>query len=80
MSKVSRAIVIEQIRACFAEEGVLFHEGMLAKAVMELGVDSMTYAILVARLERETNLDPFTQNSDLPYPETLEDFVQAYVD
>jgi hypothetical protein len=79
MAKISREQVIDQIRLCFADEGVTFEESMLSAGVMDLGVDSMTYAILVARLERETGFDPFTQNATLPYPETLEDFVQAYV-
>ena len=79
MARIFREQVIEQIRLCFADEGVTFEDSMLSAGVMDLGVDSMTYAILVARLERETGSDPFTQNSTLPYPETLEDFVQAYV-
>ncbi len=78
MLRVSRDLIISEITAVFAEDGVKFSHDMLAKRVMELGVDSMTYAILVARLERLTGVDPFTANSDLAYPETLEDFVQAY--
>lgn len=78
MTRISRDLIISEITAVFAEDGVAFNTEMLEKRVMELGVDSMTYAILVARLERLTGLDPFTANSDLAYPETLEDFVKSY--
>ncbi len=77
--RVSRDLIISEITAVFAEDGVDYSPDMLSKKVMELGVDSMTYAILVARLERLTGLDPFTAKSEAPYPETLEDFVQSYV-
>jgi acyl carrier protein len=74
-----RAQVIEEIREAFALEGVTYEEEMLGKNVMQLGVDSLTYAVLVARLQLKLDRDPFTENPNLGYPDLLDDFVNAYV-
>lgn len=74
----NREAVIDQISQVFLEEGVRYSHDMLKMGVMDVGVDSMTYAILVARLESSLGFDPFTERPNLPYPTTLEDFVDAY--
>jgi len=42
------------------------------------GLDSLSFAILVARLEDELGVDPFTASTDTHYPITLGDFVKFY--
>lgn len=42
------------------------------------GLDSLCFAILVARLERSLNLDPFTSDEDDQFPQTFGDFIQLY--
>jgi acyl carrier protein len=71
--------VILEIISVFKEEGIEFDREMLEKPVLELGVDSLTYAILVTRLQNVTGRDPYTENPHLPYPRLLADFVQAYL-
>ncbi|MDN5001405.1 acyl carrier protein [Bradyrhizobium sp. GCM10027634] len=44
----------------------------------ETGFDSLAFAILVARLEDELNVDPFTAAEDATFPSTLGEFVRAY--
>ena len=44
----------------------------------ETGFDSLAFAILVARLEDELGIDPFTMSEDGAYPSTLGDFFRAY--
>ena len=44
----------------------------------ETGFDSLAFAILVARLEDETGVDPFTISEDAAFPATVGDFVRAY--
>lgn len=44
----------------------------------ETGFDSLAFAILVARLEDELGIDPFTISEDLAFPHTVGDFVRAY--
>ena len=78
MKSNNREIVIQEISDVFWEEGVTFHSSMLGEPTMSLGVDSLAYAILVARLEQKLGIDPFTSNPDAGYPETLGDFVAAY--
>ena len=42
------------------------------------GLDSLCFAILVARLEDTLGVDPFTASDDVGFPVTLGDFVRAY--
>jgi acyl carrier protein len=44
----------------------------------ETGFDSLAFAILVARLEDELGIDPFTIAEDAEFPQTVGDFVRAY--
>ncbi|WP_024506109.1 acyl carrier protein [Bradyrhizobium sp. ARR65] len=44
----------------------------------ETGFDSLAFAILVARLEDELGVDPFTLAEDAAFPLTIGDFVRAY--
>jgi acyl carrier protein len=44
----------------------------------ETGFDSLAFAILVARLEDDLGIDPFTISEDAAFPLTVGDFVRAY--
>jgi len=44
----------------------------------ETGFDSLAFAILVARLEDELGIDPFTISEDASFPLTIGDFIRAY--
>jgi len=44
----------------------------------ETGFDSLAFAILVARLEDDLAIDPFTISEDAAFPLTVGDFVRAY--
>ena len=44
----------------------------------ETGFDSLAFAILVARLEDDLGIDPFTISVDATFPLTVGDFVRAY--
>jgi len=46
--------------------------------LLESGLDSLCFAILVARLEDELGCDPFTASDDIQFPVTLGDFVRLY--
>ena len=46
--------------------------------LLDSGLDSLCFAILVARLEDSLGADPFTASDDVTFPVTLGDFVQAY--
>ena len=42
------------------------------------GLNSLCIAIIVARLEDELGLDPFTASENVEFPITLRDFITAY--
>jgi acyl carrier protein len=44
----------------------------------ETGFDSLGFAILVARLEDDLGVDPFTISEDATFPLTVGDFIGAY--
>ncbi len=46
--------------------------------LLDSGLDSLCFAILVARLEDKIGFDPFTVSDDVEFPVTLGDFVRAY--
>lgn len=46
--------------------------------LLESGLDSLGFAILVARLEEELGRDPFTETDNVIYPRTLGEFVAIY--
>jgi acyl carrier protein len=45
----------------------------------ETGFDSLAFAILVARLEDDLGVDPFSLAEDAAFPSTIGEFVRAYV-
>ena len=51
------------------------HDGTV---LLESGLDSLGFAILVARLEEELGRDPFTEMEDVIYPRTLGEFIAIY--
>lgn len=46
--------------------------------LLETGFDSMAFAVLVARLDDELGLDPFTTSATADYPRTFGEFVRFY--
>ncbi|HMG80145.1 MAG TPA: acyl carrier protein [Xanthobacteraceae bacterium] len=46
--------------------------------LLDSGLDSLGFAVLVARLEDTLGIDPFTAAEDAMFPLTLGDFVKVY--
>jgi acyl carrier protein len=46
--------------------------------LLDSGLDSLGFAVLVARLEDTLGIDPFTVAEDAMFPLTLGDFVKVY--
>jgi len=46
--------------------------------LLDSGLDSLGFAILVARLEEDLSLDPFSSMTNAIYPRTLKEFVTIY--
>ena len=48
------------------------------RPLMESGLDSLAFAIVVARLEDSLGIDPFSASEDNQFPVTFGDFIQMY--
>ena len=46
--------------------------------LLDSGLDSLCFAIIVARLEDELGSDPFTASEDVYFPVTLGNFIRLY--
>jgi acyl carrier protein len=46
--------------------------------LVELGLDSLSFALIVARLEDALGIDPFSAADTLEFPVTFGDFVRLY--
>jgi acyl carrier protein len=46
--------------------------------LLNTGLDSLCFAVLVARLEDRLGVDPFSMSDDISFPVTLGDFVRVY--
>lgn len=44
----------------------------------DTGFDSLAFAILVARLEDDLGIDPFTIAEDAAFPSTVGEFIRVY--
>jgi acyl carrier protein len=47
-------------------------------SLLDSGLDSLCFAIIVARLEDELGVDPFTTSDEVYFPVTFGDFVRLY--
>jgi hypothetical protein len=45
---------------------------------MNTGLDSLCFAVLVARLEDRLGVNPFSSSDNISFPVTLGDFVRVY--
>ena len=74
----TRSVIISQLELVAKE-----HQLSLAPLSDELpllssGLDSLAFAVVVARLEDRLGVDPFSSDENLELPVTLGDFIGAY--
>lgn len=46
--------------------------------LLDTGLDSLCFAIIVARLEDRFGLDPFSAEEEVDFPVTVGDFIRLY--
>jgi acyl carrier protein len=46
--------------------------------LLDTGLDSLCFAIIVARLEDQLGFDPFSSDDEIDFPVTVGDFVRLY--
>lgn len=84
MTKISEtaleALVLQVFQDTYEQQtGNEFATAMTHDTVLlDTGLDSLGFAILVTNLEEELDFDPFTLSSDAFYPQTFGEFVKFY--
>jgi len=73
-----RLTIIDEIRAVAAEQGKSLAPLTDDLPLLESGLDSLCFAILVSRLEDATGRDPFSEAGASRYPKTVGDLVAFY--
>ena len=73
-----RLTIMTQVEQVATEQQVKLPALSDDLVLLNSGLDSLCFAILVARLEDSLRLDPFTASDDVYFPVTLGDFVKAY--
>ena len=72
------AILEEFARTALEQEKSLVSPLADDTVLLESGLDSLCFAIIVSRLEDELGIDPFTTAEDIYFPVTVGDFVSFY--
>jgi len=70
--------IIEQMEQIAREHGKILPPLKEDLALADCGLDSLGFAVLVARLEDALGIDPFTAADDAIFPVTLGEFVKVY--
>ena len=73
-----RLTILNAMQEVAAEQGKSLAPLTDDLVLLESGLDSLCFAILVARLEDQLGTDPFTASDDVYFPVTLGDFVTFY--
>lgn len=74
----ARSRIIAAIEQIAAEQQVTLPPLEDGLSLHETGFNSLAFAILVARLEDDLGIDPFTIAEDASFPLTIGDFIKAY--
>ena len=78
MTTSVRFTIISQIAQVAEEQKVKLPPLTDELVLLDSGLDSLGFAILVARLEDTLGFDPFTASDDVYFPVTLGDFIRVY--
>lgn len=70
--------IIEQMERVAREHGRILAPLSDNLVLADSGLDSLGFAILVARLDDELGIDPFAAAEDAVFPVTFGDFVKVY--
>jgi acyl carrier protein len=73
-----KSIIISEINDVASEQGKAVASLTDDLPLLDSGLDSLCFAILVARLEDRLGVDPFTTSNDVYFPVTFGDFVRFY--
>jgi len=75
-----RETILSQIRQIAQEQDKNLAPLTDDLVLLESGLDSLSFAILVAHLEDTLGMDPFSTSDDVSFPVTLGQFIKFYED
>ncbi len=70
--------ILEQMEQVAREHGKILAPLKEDLVLADCGLDSLGFAVLIARLEDTLGVDPFTAAEDAFFPVTLGEFVKVY--
>ena len=70
--------IMDQMKEIAREHGKVLAPLRDDLALLDSGLDSLGFAVLVARLEDKLGVDPFTASEDALFPVTFGEFVKVY--
>ena len=70
--------IVDQMTEIAREHGKMLAPLRDDLVLLDSGLDSLGFAVLVARLEDKLGIDPFTASEDALFPVTFGDFVKVY--
>ena len=70
--------IMDQMEEIAREHGKILAPLRDDLVLLDSGLDSLGFAVLVARLEDKLGVDPFTASEDALFPVTFGDFVKVY--
>jgi hypothetical protein len=73
-----RSVIIEQFNQVAQEQDRRLAPLTDDLALLDCGLDSLCFAIVVARLENTLGVDPFSDDEDARFPVTFGDFIRFY--
>lgn len=73
-----RPEIIAQFKQVAKEQGMQLAPLTDDLALLDSGLDSLCFAMIVAQLERQLGVDPFTTSEDVTFPVTFGEFVHFY--
>jgi acyl carrier protein len=75
-----QAMIFEQFEQVARDQDKQLDALTPGTVLLESGLDSLCFAIIVARLEDQLGVDPFTASEDVFFPVTMGEFVKFYED
>lgn len=73
-----RSEILDQFKQVAQEQDKRLEPLSDALPLLDSGLDSLCFAILVSRLETLLGVDPFGENTDAPFPVTVGEFIRLY--
>jgi hypothetical protein len=73
-----RSEILDQFKQVAQEQDMQLGPLSDELPLLDSGLDSLCFAILVSRLESALGVDPFSESEDAPFPVNVGEFIRLY--